>query len=706
MLRLACFMITLFSSIVCMADNHYKLWLNYYPIENTIIKNNIVKHFNNIQVLNNDATIDIIKKELNIASAGFINRGVKFNNLNSETGLLIGTLDKLPNNITQRLDGELKSHEGFAIFQHNNTIVITALSTVGLLYGTYNLLENIGANYPITGVKNFSEPLIQHRILNHWDNLNGTVERGYSGASIFNWHTLPDYIDQRYIDYARANASIGINGTVLTNVNSNATILTVNYLQKVKALANVFRPFGIKVYLSARFSAPIELGKLKTADPLNAEVQQWWANKINEIYDSIPDFGGFVVKANSEGQPGPQDYNRTHADGANMLAKILYPKKGIVMWRAFVYSHEQNEDRHKQAYNEFTKLDGQFLPNVMVQVKNGAIDFMPREPFHPLFGAMPKTPLMLELQITQEYLGQATTLAYLAPMYKEVLDSDTYAEGKGSTIGKLLHNQKLNGIAGVANIGADINWTGHLFGQSNWYAFGKQSWNYNASPKEIADTWLKLTFKASDNFYQDISKIMLNSREAVVKYSNPLGLHHLMGTGHHYGPEPWANYLPREDWNPTYYHKADSFGIGFNRTKNGSNALSQYKPEVQQQWQNEDNIDLKYLLWFHHVNWNKKLNTDRTLWDELCYQYQSGSDDVKNVITTWQKYKNELDRPTFNHVNMLLNIQYKEAVWWRNSSTLYFQTFSKLPFPQFLEKSDKTLEYYQSLKFPYAPGHH
>ncbi|MDA3615411.1 alpha-glucuronidase family glycosyl hydrolase [Polluticaenibacter yanchengensis] len=689
-----------------MADNHYKLWLNYYPIENTIIKNSIVKHFNNIQVLNNDATIDIIKKELNIASAGFINRDVKFNTPNSETGLLIGTLDKLPNNIAQRLDGEFKSHEGFAIFQHNNTIVITALSTVGLLYGTYNLLENIGANYPLTGVKNFSEPLIQHRILNHWDNLNGTVERGYSGASIFNWHTLPDYIDQRYIDYARANASIGINGTVLTNVNSNATILTGTYLQKVKALANVFRPFGIKVYLSARFSAPIELGKLKTADPLNADVQQWWANKINEIYDSIPDFGGFVVKANSEGQPGPQDYNRTHADGANMLAKILLPKKGIVMWRAFVYSHEQNEDRHKQAYNEFTKLDGQFLPNVMVQVKNGAIDFMPREPFHPLFGAMPKTPLMLELQITQEYLGQATTLAYLAPMYKEVLDSDTYAEGKGSTIGKLLHNQKLNGIAGVANIGADINWTGHLFGQSNWFAFGKQSWNYNASPKEIADTWLKLTFKASDNFYQDISKIMLNSREAVVKYSNPLGLHHLMGTGHHYGPEPWANYLPREDWNPTYYHKADSFDIGFNRTKTGSNALSQYKPEVQQQWQNEDSIDLKYLLWFHHVNWNKKLNTGRTLWNELCYQYQSGCDDVKNMITTWQKYKNELDMPTFNHVNMLLNIQYKEAVWWRNSSTLYFQTFSKLPFPQFLEKSDKTLEYYQSLKFPYAPGHH
>lgn len=696
MLRLACLMITLFSSIVCMADNHYKLWLNYYPVTNNETKNYINTLSNNIQVSGNSETIDIIKSELETAFKGFLNKTVT---IKSNTSNHLGILISKENN--KELD-----NEGFIVKHTNKGIVVSANTDIGLLYGTFHLLEAIATGKNLRELNTVSNPLIQHRILNHWDNLNGTVERGYSGASIFNWHTLPDYIDQRYIDYARANASIGINGTVLTNVNSNATILTGTYLQKVKDLANVFRPFGIKVYLSARFSAPIELGKLKTADPLNADVQQWWANKINEIYDSIPDFGGFVVKANSEGQPGPQDYNRTHADGANMLAKILLPKKGIVMWRAFVYSHEQNEDRHKQAYNEFTKLDGQFLPNVMVQVKNGAIDFMPREPFHPLFGAMPKTPLMLELQITQEYLGQATTLAYLAPMYKEVLDSDTYAEGKGSTIGKLLHNQKLNGIAGVANIGADINWTGHLFGQSNWYAFGKQSWNYNASPKEIADTWLKLTFKASDNFYQDISKIMLNSREAVVKYSNPLGLHHLMGTGHHYGPEPWANYLPREDWNPTYYHKADSFGIGFNRTKTGSNALSQYKPEVQQQWQNEDNIDLKYLLWFHHVNWNKKLNTGRTLWDELCYQYQSGSDDVKNMITTWQKYKNELDRPTFNHVNMLLNIQYKEAVWWRNSSTLYFQTFSKLPFPQFLEKSDKTLEYYQSLKFPYAPGHH
>lgn len=696
MLRFACFIITLFSSIVCMADNHYKLWLNYYPVTNSENKTYLNTLSDNIQINGNSETIDIIKRELNTAFKGFLNKTISIKAISkNNSGIFI-----------QKENNKELDNEGFIVKHTTKGIQVSANTDIGLLYGTFHLLEAIATGKNLRELSTISNPLIQHRILNHWDNLNGTVERGYSGASIFNWHTLPDYIDQRYIDYARANASIGINGTVLTNVNSNATILTGTYLQKVKGLANVFRPFGIKVYLSARFSAPIELGKLKTADPLNPEVQQWWANKINEIYDSIPDFGGFVVKANSEGQPGPQDYNRTHADGANMLAKILLPKKGIVMWRAFVYSHEQNEDRHKQAYNEFTKLDGQFLPNVMVQVKNGAIDFMPREPFHPLFGAMPKTPLMLELQITQEYLGQATTLAYLAPMYKEVLDSDTYTEGKGSTIGKLLHNQKLNGIAGVANIGADINWTGHLFGQSNWYAFGKQSWNYNLSPKEIADSWLKLTFKASDNFYKDVSKIMLGSRETVVKYSNPLGLHHLMGTGHHYGPEPWANYLPREDWNPTYYHKADSFGIGFNRTKTGSNALSQYTPEVQQQWQNEDSIDLKYLLWFHHANWNKKLNTSRTLWNELCFQYQSGSDDVKNMITTWQKYKNELDEPTFNHVNMLLNIQYKEAVWWRNSSTLYFQTFSKLSFPQFLEKSDKTLEYYQSLKFPYAPGHH
>ena len=538
--------------------------------------------------------------------------------------------------------------------------------------------------------------------------MNRTVERGYAGFSLWNWHTLPGYIDQRYIDYARANASIGINGTVLTNVNANATTLTKPYLEKVKALADVYRTYGIKVYLTARFSAPIEIGGLKTADPLNEEVKQWWKNKITEIYTLIPDFGGFLVKANSEGQPGPQDYNRTHADGANMLADMIAPYNGIIMWRAFVYSHEVPDDRHKQAYNEFVPLDGKFRNNVMVQVKNGAIDFMPREPYHPLFGAMPKTPLMMEFQVTQEYLGQATHLVYLAPLFKECLNSDTYSNGKGSTVAKIidgsLDNHTLSGMAGVSNIGNDINWTGHPFAQANWYALGRLSWNHQLSAEQIADEWIRMTLSNDPQFVAETKKMMLSSREILVSYMNPLGLHHIMATGHHYGPGPWVSNLSRADWNPVYYHKADTNGIGFDRTAKGSNALAQYKPEAAKQWNDLKTTDEKYLLWFHHIPWNYTTKSKQTLWDELCYQYNNGVDSVRWMQQQWSKQKNKVDAERFQQVSMLLAIQEKEAVWWRNACLLYFQTFSKMPIPAKYEKADQTLEYYEQLKIPFAPG--
>jgi alpha-glucuronidase len=409
-------------------------------------------------------------------------------------------------------------------------------------------------------------------MLDHWDNLSRTVERGYAGMSIWNWQKLPGYIDKRYKDYARANASIGINGVVLNNVNANATILTKDYLIKVAALANVFRAYGIKVYLSARFSAPIEIGNLKTADPLDEQVRNFWKQKADEIYEYIPDFGGFLVKANSEGQPGPQNYNRTHADGANMLADALASHNGIVIWRAFVYSNS-NEDRFKQAYNEFKPLDGKFRKNVLLQVKNGPIDFQPREPFHPLFGAMPQTPLMMEFQLTQEYLGFSTHLVYLAPLFKECLDADTYENGKGSAVAKIidgtLEDHNITGMAGVANIGSDINWTGHPFAQANWYALGRLAWDHNLTSAEIADEWIRQTFTNDPRFVDTVKKIMLASREITVDYMTPLGLHHIMGYSHHYGPAPWYNKAERADWNPVYFHKADSVGIGFDRTSTG-----------------------------------------------------------------------------------------------------------------------------------------
>jgi alpha-glucuronidase len=544
-------------------------------------------------------------------------------------------------------------------------------------------------------------------VLDHWDNLNRTVERGYAGFSIWDWHKLPGYIDQRYKDYARANAAIGINGTVLNNVNANALSLSKEYLEKTAALANVFRPYGIKVYLSARFSAPMEAGGLKTADPLDPTVQQWWKDKVKEIYSYIPDFGGFLVKANSEGQPGPQNYGRTHADGANMLADALAPYKGIVMWRAFVYDAKADQDRFKQAYEEFKPLDGKFRENVAIQVKNGPIDFQPREPFHPLFGAMPHTPLMLEFQLTQEYLGFATHLVYLPTLFREVLDADTYEKGKGSTVAKVidgsLEGHAISGMAGVANIGNDRNWTGHPFGQANWYALGRLAWDHSLSPEKIADEWLRQTFSNDPDFVGPVKKMMLASHETLVNYMTPLGLHHIMGYSHHYGPAPWYDKAARADWNPVYFHRADSSGIGFDRTTSGSDALGQYTPEARRQWENLRNCPDEYLLWFHHVPWTYTLHSGRTLWNEMCYRYQSGVAGVQQMVRTWDSVARYVDEERASQVKMLLNIQLNEARWWRDACLSYFQTFSGMPLPQGVPAPAHTLEYYKSLTFPYAP---
>ncbi|HET9432382.1 MAG TPA: alpha-glucuronidase family glycosyl hydrolase, partial [Chitinophagaceae bacterium] len=597
--------------------------------------------------------------------------------------------------------------EGFIIKTRPGKTIITANTEIGVMYGVFHLLRLMQTHQSITNLSIVSSPKLSLRLLNHWDNLNRTVERGYAGFSIWDWHKLPDFIDRRYVDYARANASVGINGTVLTNVNANAVILTKPYLEKVKALADLFRPYGIKVYLTARFSAPIEIGKLRTADPINDTVQLWWQQKVKEIYELIPDFGGFLVKANSEGQPGPQDYNRTHADGANLLADAVAPFNGIVMWRAFVYSQTSN-DRFKQAYEEFKPLDGKFKKNVLVQVKNGPIDFQPREPFSPLFGAMKQTPLMMEFQLTQEYLGQGTHLVFEAPMFKEVLNTDTYSKGKGSTVAKVvdgsLDNYSLNGMAGVSNIGNDINWCGHPFAQANWYALGRLCWDHGLSSAQIADEWIRQTFSNDKFFVEPVKKIMLQSHEVLVNYMTPLGLTHIMYNGHHYGPMPWGNTLNRPDWNPVYYHKADSVGIGFDRTPTGTNALVQYSSEVQKQYDDIDKCPEDYLLWFHHVPWKRKMRSGRTLWDELCYKYYTGVDSIKAIQQQWNKMKKYIDPERFEHVRQLLNIQVKDAMWWRNACLLYFQSFSKMPIPAQYEKPDKTLEYYQNIRILYAPG--
>lgn len=562
--------------------------------------------------------------------------------------------------------------EGYTISKQNGKIQISSPTDRGILYGTYHLLRLQAMNTDIESKLPITEnPSYDLRILNHWDNLDGTIERGYAGQSLWQWEELPNTLSPRYIDYARANASIGINGTVLNNVNASPQILSATYLQKVKALADLFRPYGIKVYLSANFASPMVLDNLPTADPLDKEVIRWWKNKAKEIYRLIPDFGGFLVKANSEGQPGPCDFGRTHAEGANMLADALKPYKGIVMWRAFVYSPD-DADRAKQAYQEFKPLDGQFRSNVIIQTKNGPVDFQPREPYSPLFTAIEHTDQMVEFQITQEYLGHSNHIAYLAPMWKEFFD--------------FVPANSLKAIAGVSNIGTDVNWCGHPFAQSNWYAFGRLAWNPSLTSEEIADEWLKQTFSTETVFVEPVKELMLQSREAVVDYMMPMGLHHLFAWGHHYGPEPWCA-IPgaRPDWMPSYYHKADKTGIGFDRSSKGSNAVAQYPSSLAKLYDNIDTCPEEYILWFHHVPWTYKMKNGTTLWESLCRHYDKGVQQTKSFQKTWDSIKGHIDNDRFYQVQSLLKTQTRDAIWWKDACLLYFQEFSQLPFPSDME---------------------
>ncbi|WP_276372583.1 alpha-glucuronidase family glycosyl hydrolase [Chryseolinea sp. H1M3-3] len=697
------------------SEDGYRLWLRYDPISDVTKRKEYAALLKYLVLEQTSPTFNVAEKELKLALNGLLGLNLTTTNVIQEAGaIILGTPASSKIIASLNLHDKLRSlgDEGFSILatsvKGKKCIVVAGNKDVGVLYGTFHLIKLIQTYQVLQNIYVQNTPRIKHRILNHWDNLDRTVERGYAGFSLWDWHKLPDYIDPRYYDYARANASIGINGSVVTNVNSNAQILTEPYLQKVAALANVFRPYGIKIYLTARFSAPREIGGMPTADPLDPNVRSWWKKKIDEIYQHVPDFGGFVVKANSEGQPGPQNYKRSHADGANMLAEALAPHNGIVMWRAFVYDNEVPEDRAKQAFNEFKLLDGKFNKNVMIQVKNGPIDFQPREPFHPLFGGLPQTPINMEFQITQEYLGYATHLVYLAPLFKECLDADTYASGKGSYVYKVidgsLHGHALTGMAGVANIGNDRNWCGHPFAQSNWYSFGRLAWNPTLTSEAIAEEWIRMTFSNEQDVVKSLKELMLASREITVNYMTPLGLHHIMGWDHHYGPGPWIKDKPRADWTSVYYHKADDFGIGFDRTKTGSNALGQYAPEVQEKYGSLKNCPEEYLLWFHHVSWDHKMKSGRSLWDELCHRYYQGADSVKWMQDSWNKMEGKVDHERFSQVKSLLAIQYKEAVWWRNSCVLYFQTFSKKDIPPGFEKPEKSLNYYESLQFPFAPG--
>jgi alpha-glucuronidase len=701
------------SPVLLKANDGYKLWLQYLPFENIAVADYYRDYLENITLLGNTPTHEVIRKELEISITGFF-EGRTTPNISSDntnSGLIwIAKAEDLPESFRNLLGERLNeiNDEGYLIKYIQGKILVTSNSDFGLLYGTFALLKNIQTRGKLEGLDILENPKIKLRLLNHWDNLNRTVERGYAGFSIWNWHRLPHHIDQQYIDYARANASIGINGASVTNVNANALVLTPEYLEKAAALADAFRPYGIKIYLTARFNAPMMLDNLPTADPLDPRVQAWWKKKAEEIYSYIPDFGGFLVKADSEGQPGPHNYSRTQADGANTLADAVKPYGGIVMWRAFVYNEKTPTDRIKQAYDEFKPLDGKFRDNVIVQVKNGPLDFQPREPFHPLFGAMPNTPLMMEFQVTKEYLGQESHWVNLASMWEEILQSDTYAKGKGSTVSKVLdgslHQYNLTGMAGVSNIGTDRNWTGHHTGQADWYAFGKLAWNPESNVGEITEDWLKMTFSNDPDFVNSAKNISLKSYETLVNYMTPLGLHHIMARSHHWGPGPWVTGGGRDDWTATYYHRADKNAIGFDRTENGSNALGQYAPEWKKVWGDPETTPLEFLLWFHRVSWNQKLSTGNTLWDEMALRYQQGVEGARWMANEWAKLEGKIDQERYSHISSFLNIQVKEAEWWRDSCLLYFGQFSGRPLPKGVEKPKHDLEYYLNFKRNFVPG--
>lgn len=570
--------------------------------------------------------------------------------------------------------------EGYSIKRNTEELAVSANTPIGLLYGAYDLLRLQDTQIHLDSIDITEKPSFPIRILDHWDNLDGTIERGYAGKSLWIWKKLPKNISSRYIEYARANASVGINGAVINNVNASPKILKTKYLLKIRALADILRPYGIRIYLSVNFASPMIIGNIPTADPLNPMVIAWWRNKVKEIETLIPDFGGFLVKANSEGQPGPGDYHRTHADGANMLADALNPYGGIVMWRAFVYGNH-DDDRVKQAVDEFKPLDGQFRKNVIIQIKNGPLDFQPREPYNPLFDNMPHTKMMVEFQITQEYLGQSTHLAYLAPLWKEFYS--------------FVSPSNLKAVAGVSNVGDSTNWCGHPFAQSNWYAFGRMAWNTRLTSDEIADEWLRQTFTNDTAFIHPVKRMMLGSREAIVNYMMPLGLHHIFKANHHYGPEPWGNQKSFPiTWRPVYYHKADTLGIGFNRTDRGTNAVSQYRFPYNALYNNLDSCPEEYLLWFHHVAWTYKLHDGQTLWNELCHKYETGVNTVIRYNQLWNNMKPYIDSDRYRNVSNKLKQQLINAVKWKESCLLYFQTFSRMPFPQDIVSPSHTLKEY------------
>ena len=674
-------------------EDGYRLWLRYAPLgPAAAVYRDVARE---VVVEGTSATARATRGELTTALTSMLGAPVPAADRPSQNGaIVVGTPASSPIVRGLGIGAALArlGPEGYVIrnarVANRAVVVVASDGEMGALYGAFHLLRLMQTGQSFTRINLSERPRVQLRMLNHWDNLNGTIERGYAGRSLWQWADLPGTVSPRYADYARANASIGINGVTINNVNAsgqNARLLTREYLEKAAAIATAFRPYGVRLYLSANFAAPVNIGGLTTADPLDPTVIAWWKAKADEIYSLVPDFGGFLVKANSEGQPGPKDYKRNHAEGANLLADAVAPHKGNVIWRAFIYDEDVDPDRAKRAYLEFMKLEGLFRPNVLVQIKNGAIDFQPREPFHPLFGALVKTPAMAEIQATQEYLGQARHLVYLGTMWEEFFQADTHAKGAGSTVAKVLegavHPYRVTGVASVVNPGLDRNWCGHHFSQSNWYASGRFAWNPELSARAVAEEWTRMTFGHDRATVTTIVNLMMGSRETFVNYTMPLGLHHLIG-GDHYAPMPQNAKAQRADWTAAYYHQASPDAIGFDRTMRGNQAVGQYFAPVRDRFDNLATCPEEFLLWFHRLPWTHRMKSGRTLWQELVVKYHQGAAEAARMQATWQSLAGQVDAQRHREVAERLAVQVQHAAQWRDQILQYFQTFSKMDITQ------------------------
>ncbi len=681
-----------------------ELWLRYRALPIPMRKAEYQEAFGSVVALSTSDTLQAAADELVLGLSGLTESSVSAASAADSGAVVLGTLGNAAADAFGLNDRVTPlGPEGYLVERvpqgAGHVTVILGNSDVGVLYGAFALLRHLQMHGPVDELSLSGAPKIQHRMLNHWDDLDGAVERGYAGRSIWDWSSLPTTVSQRMTDYARANASLGINGVVLTNVNAtkgiNANMWTQRdqYFPKVKALADTFRPYGIRVFLTAPFNAA------GNANPNDPTTRSWWAARMDELYAQIPDFGGLLIKASSEGEPGPSN-GASHADGANMLAEAI-GDRGIVVWRAFVYGENLASDRIRQAYDEFQPLDGDFVDSAFVQPKNGPLDFQPREPIHPLFGGMPNTNLALELQITKEYLGQDTHLAYLGPMWEEILRTETHALPGGATVARVVdgtaHGNQRTAIAGVANVGNDTNWAGSHFNQANWYAYGRMAWDPDASARSLAEEWVRMTLSNDPELVTKVTDMMMSSHQAVVDYMTPLGLVHIMGTDHHYGPQPWEDSLSRAEWNPVYYHAADQQGIGFDRTSSGSGAVEQYHSTLAQQYSERATVPNDFLLFFHRVGWGETLDTGRSLWGELVHRYSLGVDAVQVLRDTWQIAEQRIDVQRYQEIAEFLEIQHYEARWWRDACLSYFASQGGQQIPAGYATPAMDLSSYQSL---------